>query len=201
MWWEVTQEIFEVLEEFVSKMYSFNCAAVNKVRSKMFTKRLKQEKRSPDLSLLPPCKSVLKYHMQWAVYVAKLWGSLYIPSIDAPQFTEFGWDSEGKPIWVDKIFPEDMKDLLMLDSDAKSCGKDESNQYQEMDESEDDFEEESDYETEDVEEKAYLKVLQCNFKQKQCQRSILLFWFYCLFWAISSSAVFCCLFSILKSFY
>ena len=99
-------------------MYSFNCAAVNKVRSKMFTKRLKQEKRSPDLSLLPPCKSVLKYHMQWAVYVAKLWGSLYIPSIDAPQFTEFGWDSEGKPIWVDKIFPEDMKDLLMLDSDA-----------------------------------------------------------------------------------
>ena len=100
---------------------------------------------------------------------------MYIPSIDAPQFTEFGWDSEGKPIWVDKIFPEDMKDLLMLDSDTKSCDKDESNQYQEMDESEDDFEEESDYETEDVEEKAYLKVLQCNFKQKQCQRSILLF--------------------------
>ena len=64
MSWEVTQEIFEVLEEFVNKMYSFNCAAVNKVRSKMFTKRLKQEKRSPDLSLLPPCQSVLKYHMQ-----------------------------------------------------------------------------------------------------------------------------------------
>ena len=57
---------------------------------------------------------------------------------------------EGKPIWIDEIFPEDVKELLMLDSDAKSCDEDESNQYQEMDESEDDFEEESDdYDTED----------------------------------------------------
>ena len=62
--WEITQEIFEVLEEFVCKMYGFNCASVNKVGSKMFTERLKQEKRPPDLSLLPPCQSVLKHHMQ-----------------------------------------------------------------------------------------------------------------------------------------
>ena len=50
--------------------------------------------------------------------------------------TEFGWDSEGRPIRVDEVFPEDVKELLMLDSDAKSCDEDESNQYQEMDESE-----------------------------------------------------------------
>ena len=127
--WEVTQEIFEVLEEFVCKMYGFNCASVNKVKSKMFTKRLKQEKRPPELSLLPSCQSVLQYHTQRAVYVAKLWRSSYIPSIDAPQFTQFGWDSEGKPIWIDAIFPEVVKKLLMLDSDAKSCDEDESNQY------------------------------------------------------------------------
>ena len=53
----------------------------------MFTERLKQEKKPPDLSLLGPCQSVLKCHMQWAVYVATLWRSSYIPSIDAPQFT------------------------------------------------------------------------------------------------------------------
>ena len=154
MSWEIMQKIFEVLEELVCKMCGFNCESVNKVRSKMFTKRLKQGKRSPDLSLLPPCHSVLKYHMQRAIYVAKLWRSSYIPSIDAPQFTEFGWDSEGKPTWVDGIFPEDVKELLMLDSYSKSCGEDESNQYQEMDKSEDDFEEESDdYDTEDDEEK------------------------------------------------
>ena len=98
--WYITQQIFEVLEEFVCRMYGFNCASVNRVRSKMFTKRLKQEKRLPDLSLLPPCQSVLKYHMQGAVYVAELWRSSYISSIDAPQFTEFAWDSESKPIWV-----------------------------------------------------------------------------------------------------
>ena len=90
-------------------MYGFNCTLLNKVRTKMFTKRLKLEKRPPDLSLLPQCQSILKYHMQQAVYVAKLWRSLYIPSIDAPQFTEFAWDSEGKPIWVDEIFPEFVK--------------------------------------------------------------------------------------------
>ena len=92
--------------------------------------------------------------MQRAVYVAKLWRTSYIPSIDAPQFTEFGWDSESKPTWVVEIFPEDVKELLMLDSDAKSCDEEENNQYQEMDKSEDDFEGEShDYETEDDEEK------------------------------------------------
>ena len=91
--------------------------------------------------------------MQRAVYVAKLWRSSYIPSIDAPQFTEFGWDSQGKPIWVDEMLPEDVKQVFMLDSDAKSCDEDESNQYQEIDES-DDFEEESDdCDTEDDEEK------------------------------------------------
>ena len=79
---------------------------------------------------------------------------MYISPIDAPQFTEFGWNSEGKPIWVNEIFPEGVKKLLMLDLDTKSCNEDESNQYQEMDESEDDFEEESDdYDTEDDEEK------------------------------------------------
>ena len=154
MSWEIMQEIFEVLQEFVCKMHGFNCASVNKVRSNMFTKRLKQGKKSPDLSLLPPCQSVLKYHMQQAIYVAKLWRSSYIPSIDAPQFTEFDLDSEGNPIWVDGIFPENVKELLMLDPDAKSCDEDESNQYQEMDKNEDDFEEESDdYDTEDDEEK------------------------------------------------
>ena len=46
---------------------------------------------------------------------------------------QFGWYSEGKPVWVDEIFPEDVKELLMLDSDTKSCYEEESNQYQEMD--------------------------------------------------------------------
>lgn len=44
--------------------------------------------------------------------------------------------------------------MLILDSDAKSCDQDESHQYQEMEESEADFEEESDYyDTEDGKEK------------------------------------------------
>ena len=61
---EITQEIFEVLEEFVCKMYGFKCASVNKARDKMFTERLKQEKRPPDLSLLSSCQSVVKYQMK-----------------------------------------------------------------------------------------------------------------------------------------
>ena len=66
------KNIFEVLEEFLCKMYGFNCTSVNKVRSKMLTKRFKQKERPPDLLSLPQCQSVLKYHMQWAAYVPKL---------------------------------------------------------------------------------------------------------------------------------
>ena len=52
-----------------------------------------------------------------------------------------------------ETFPEDVKELLMLDSDAKSCDEDESRQYQKMDEIEHDFEESDDYDTEDNEDK------------------------------------------------
>ena len=52
-----------------------------------------------------------------------------------------------------ETFPEDVKELLMLDSDAKSCDEDESRQYQEMDKIEHDFEESDDYDTEDNKDK------------------------------------------------
>ena len=81
MSWKVTQEIFEVLEELICKMYGFNCASVNKVRSKMFTKRLKQETTRP----IAIASMSISLEVTRAVYVAKLWRSPYIPSIYAPQ--------------------------------------------------------------------------------------------------------------------
>ena len=58
--WEVPQELFEVIEEFVCTTYSFCCSSVKKVRGKMFSKRLLQQRRPPDLPLL---RTVLKYHV------------------------------------------------------------------------------------------------------------------------------------------
>ena len=48
------QELFKVIEELLCSIYGFSCCSVSKVRGKMFGKRLSQERRSPDLSLLPP---------------------------------------------------------------------------------------------------------------------------------------------------
>ena len=48
------QELFKVIEELLCSIYGFSCSSVSNVRGKMFGKRLSQERRSPDLSLLPP---------------------------------------------------------------------------------------------------------------------------------------------------
>ena len=48
------QELFKVIEELLCSIYGFSCSSVSNVRGKMFGKRLSQERRSPDLSLLSP---------------------------------------------------------------------------------------------------------------------------------------------------
>ena len=64
----VTEEVSDSLEKFICQLYGYkNESNVNKVQFKMF-----QTKGIQNLSLLPPCKSNLKYHIMRANYVANM---------------------------------------------------------------------------------------------------------------------------------
>ena len=77
--WDYDEATFKSLEEFTCVIYGLrNEKSINKARSKLFEKNFSRQEEIIDLSLLPPCQSVLFLHYKRANYVSKLWRSLFI---------------------------------------------------------------------------------------------------------------------------
>ena len=82
---------------------------VNKVQwLKIRDKHTKQNKVI-NMSALPPWQKTLKLHSVRANVVAKMQRSSLQSNINAPNFSSYGWDSEGTIEWVHNIFPNDME--------------------------------------------------------------------------------------------
>ena len=111
--WNVIEESSAELEKFVCKLYGYNKRDVSKVRKKIFDKKCKQEGIITDLSVMPPCKSVLRLHTN---YVAKIWKSSMENEVDCPDITRHGWNEDGSIKWVESIFPEDIEEILLNDN-------------------------------------------------------------------------------------
>ena len=93
-----------------------------------------------DISLLPPCKSVLLLHMKRANYVAKIWKSSLISWVDFGDITEHGWLPDGSTFWVEDVFPREVEEIL--------CDKEFSEEEEaeiEEDELSDDGDDDDDY--------------------------------------------------------
>ena len=66
----VNQQLFDRLETFVCFLYGFpKKSTVNDVRKSIFWTKFDKEKKVVDLSVLPPCKNNLKYHIIRSNYV------------------------------------------------------------------------------------------------------------------------------------
>ena len=74
------------MEEFVCRLYGFREKDINIVRYEIFIKKNKREKKVVDLSVLPPCKSVLHYHTLRANTVSMIWKSVVHPNVVLPVF-------------------------------------------------------------------------------------------------------------------
>ena len=68
----LSEDLFESLEECTALLYGVKFKSINKTRWKIFEKNM-GHKKIIDLSLLPPCKSVLRLHSKRANAVAYLW--------------------------------------------------------------------------------------------------------------------------------
>ena len=142
---ELEQQALILLEEFVCHLYGYKCMSLNTVRSKLFNKKVSQRKKAPDISLLPPCHSVFRLHATRALYVAKMWRSTPVAWIDMPEITNFSWDNDGTPIWIEDAFPDDVTELLI----SNETEINESDEEEDSDDGEDD-EEEKDEDQDDV---------------------------------------------------
>ena len=70
------------------------------------------EHKTPDISVLPPCQSVLKLHARRANYVACIWKNSLKPILDPPSILENGWLDDNSAQWIDIAFPDSITDIL-----------------------------------------------------------------------------------------
>ena len=123
--WELTDELFSHLEEFICTLYGYKEKNVNKVRWLKSRDNHTKQNKVIDMSALPPCKETLKLHSVRANYVAKMWRLSLQSNINAPSFSVYGWDSVGTIEWVHNSFLDDMEDIifdLLLNEDDFESG-------------------------------------------------------------------------------
>ena len=67
--WDLKDETIELLEEYVCELYGCRKNNVNEVRYQLFQQKYKRQSKIIDISLLPPCKSVLLLHLKRSNFV------------------------------------------------------------------------------------------------------------------------------------
>ena len=89
------------------------------VRKKIFNKKCKEEGKITDLSVMPPCRSVLRLHTHRANYVAKIWKLTMENQVNCPDITQHGWNEDGRIKWIENVFPEDIEEVLLHENFEK----------------------------------------------------------------------------------
>ena len=121
--WNLQDNVFNGLEEYICYLYRFRKKDINYVRHELFQRTCFQDNKLIDLSLLPPCQSKLKLHASRANVFAKIWRSINETNVDIPDATLEGWDENIQIHWLNNAFPENVIDILM-DPDLDSVDDD-----------------------------------------------------------------------------
>ena len=113
--WVPTEELMDLLEEFTCHLYGSKSKDVNKLRYKLFNRKYVKEDKIIDLSLRPPCRSVLQLHIRRANFVAAIWRRSVEAMVAVPPITLHGWLHNGYVEWIKDIFPTEIEDILLTD--------------------------------------------------------------------------------------
>ena len=106
------------LEEFVCYLYGMTKSkGINKLRLKIFNKKLLRNHKAADVSTLPPFRQVLQHHARRANAIAYIWRHSTSPVIELPRLEDNGWTSEEEIYWMDDAFPDDVEELLFNKED------------------------------------------------------------------------------------
>ena len=116
------ENLLPAAEKYVCRLYPpvkrFN--EVNKARHHMFSQNVKSGK-IVDLSVIPPCSSVLRNQLFRAAYIANMWKNSKTAYIEQYQIDEYGWNRDGSMFWTDKSFPDDLEQIMEDEEYEKLC--------------------------------------------------------------------------------
>ena len=113
--------VVEELDKFVCCFYGHpHLKSVNDARRKVFWQKFNKDKKIVDLSLMPPCKTNLKLpHLE-----SKLRSLLFrqadhlVMNLESPE--GYGWNADGKVIWSNVSYPDEMNELLLVEESEES---------------------------------------------------------------------------------
>ena len=121
---DVTDDLFKALEKFVCFLNCFpKDADVNAVRRSIFWDKLKKNNLIVEISLLPPCRENLQFHVMRSNYVGYIFRNADRLFIDIDSPTNHGWDEQLKVIWSSLCYPPDVSEFLFdmqSDDDSES---------------------------------------------------------------------------------
>ena len=85
-----SDDVLPFAEQYVCELFGQkNKSSVDEVRHTLFTKHL-EKKGVIDISVLPPCRSVLQLQIKRSMYIHHLWKQSTIPLIDVGDITYSG---------------------------------------------------------------------------------------------------------------
>ena len=127
----VDPEVLTELEKIVCAMYSkHNYTDVNKLRCDMVNQRFSSGSShlvsnfdGVDLSLIPPCRSVLKMHIKRVNYQVLLWKKSFMPNPNLPPPEEHGWKQSDEAGLLDfdwcegSVMPNELIDVASMDGE------------------------------------------------------------------------------------
>ena len=128
-----SEELVLGLEKFVCFLYGHpRLLSVNEARRKVFWQKFNKDEKIVYLSLMPPCKSNLHYHIMRANYVAYLFRQAdhLVMHLESPE--RYGWDADGKVVWSDNCYPNDINEFL-LDEENGEISSDDDEYEDDMD--------------------------------------------------------------------
>ena len=134
-----TDELLPFAEEYVCAMYGLKKVRdVYTARFELFKRRL-HSSGVIDLSVIPPCKSVLLLHLRRSALTAYLWKQSKNAIVTNPGIDKYGWFPDGEIEWTLDVYPVEIQDIFeetspYIDSDTDECETESESESDESDE-------------------------------------------------------------------
>ena len=111
---QVSQQMIAGLSKYVCHLYGEKkTTSVDVARRKIFWRNFSRDSKIVDLSLIPPCSTSLKRHIERANYVARIWRQASDPMMDVDDPRNHGWNQDFDIDWISEAYPEDLAELLV----------------------------------------------------------------------------------------
>ena len=111
--WDLSDDIFDVLQNFIVSLYRVKNVNGNEKRHKIFSRKFRDENKTVNMNVLPPWEPAVRLHSERVNYIAATLKRVTINQLNFPNMALHGWNSDKSITWVIDIFPEKIEKMLL----------------------------------------------------------------------------------------